>query len=53
MTVLFLGSTGLALADTTAPTTSAPAKVSHKTKHVKKVKKGKPTAPPASTTPTK
>jgi hypothetical protein len=54
MTVLFLGSTtGLVLAQGTAPATTPTAKVSHKShKMSKKVKKGKPAPVAASTTPT-
>lgn len=53
MTVLFLGSTtGLVLADATAPAMTPTAKVSHKGhKKSKKVKKSKPAPVAASTTP--
>jgi len=53
MTVLFLGSTtGLVLADATAPAMTPTAKVSHKShKKSKKVKKSKPAPVAASTTP--
>ena len=49
MTVLFLGSTGLVLADTAAPSTTPVAKtMKHKkVKKVKKVKKTKEAAPAA------
>ena len=52
MTVLFLGSTGLVLADEVATPSAAPVKVSHKShKKSKKVKKNKPAPVAASTTP--
>ena len=53
MTVLFLGSTGLVLADEATPSATPAMKTSHKThKKAKKVKKSKPAATAASTTPT-
>jgi hypothetical protein len=52
MTVLFLGSTtGMVLADGTAPATTPTVKVSHKAKKAKKVKKMKAAQTAPSTTP--